>query len=134
MKEVHIERVFNYNGIKLADPNPALQPEAVREFYVPQYMELTTAVVEGPVTKDNVATYTFRRAAGAKGRVSQPPTLRHQLHAIAKGEKTDDTTVNIDAALLESMQKMYLGLLRVARSKNGGRAHQVSGHAFGLWG
>jgi PRTRC genetic system protein C len=134
MQEVHIERVFNYNGIKLADPNPALQADAVREFYVPQYMELTTAVVEGPVTKDNVATYTFRRAAGAKGRQAQALTLRQALRAVANGDSTVKTGLNMDAELLESMHNMYLGLLLVARSKNGGRAHNLSRHAFGLWG
>lgn len=134
MKEVKIERVFTYNGIKLADPNPALQPDAVREFYVPQYMELTTAVVEGPVTKDNVATYTFRRAAGAKGRGAQPLPARIHLQAIARGEASGNTTVQLDARQISSMGSIYGHLMAIAKSKTVGRPLQMPREAFGFWG
>lgn len=134
MKEVKIERAFTYNGIKLADPNPALQPDAVREFYVPQYMELTTAVVEGPVTKDNVATYTFRRAAGAKGRGAQPLPARIHLQAIARGEASGKANVQLDACLLSSMGSIYGHLMTIAKSKSVGRPLQMPREAFGFWG
>lgn len=134
MKEVKIERVFTYNGIKLADPNPALQPDAVREFYVPQYMELTTAVVEGPVTKSDVATYTFRRAAGAKGRGAQPLPARIHLQAIARGESSGISTVQLDAGLITSMSSFYGHLMSIAKSKSVGRPLQMPSQAFGFWG
>jgi PRTRC genetic system protein C len=134
MKEVTISRVFNYNGIKLDDPNPALQPDAVREFFVPQYMELTTAVVEGPVTKDTVATYTFRRAAGAKGRGPIPSPMRTKLQAIARGEVAQGMQKPMDAGLMGSMAGVYGNLLRIAESKNVGRPLQMPREAFGFWG
>ena len=67
MQEIQITRSFKYNSVTLPDPNPALGPDQIREFYATQYPELNNAVVEGPVTKNAVATYTFTRAAGAKG-------------------------------------------------------------------
>lgn len=67
MKTVNLTRVFAYNGIKLADPGVSMDPEAVRMFYATQFPELVTSVVEGPVTKGAVSTYTFTRAAGSKG-------------------------------------------------------------------
>lgn len=134
MKEVTISRVFTYNGIKLDDPNPALQPDAVREFFVPQYMELTTAVVEGPVTKDNVATYTFRRAAGAKGRGPMPSPLRIKLQAIARGEVTQSKQKPMDVSLVGSMAGVYGHLLSITNSKSVGRPLQMPREAFGFWG
>lgn len=134
MKEVTISRVFNYNGIKLDDPNPAMQPDAVREFYVPQYMELTTAVVEGPVTKDNVATYTFRRAAGAKGRGQMPSPMRTMLKAIARGEMVQSKEMPMDIGLIGKMSGTYGNLLEIAKSKRVGRPLQMPREAFGFWG
>lgn len=134
MKEVTIGRVFTYNGIKLDDPNPALQPDAVREFYVPQYMELTTAVVEGPVTKANVATYTFRRAAGAKGRGTLQTPLRARLQSIARGEVVASKQMPMDASLIESMGSVYGQLVSIGRSTSTGRPLHMPREAFGFWG
>jgi PRTRC genetic system protein C len=67
MKIATLERKFKYNSITLPDPNQALSPDAVREFYSAQYPELASAAMEGPTTKDNVATWTFVRAVGSKG-------------------------------------------------------------------
>lgn len=134
MKEVTISRVFTYNGIRLDDPNPALQPDAVREFYLPHYQELNTAVVEGPVTKDNVATYTFRRAAGAKGRGPLPSPLRSRLQAIARGEVVGSKQKPMDAGLVGNMAGAYGHLLNIARSKSVGRPLQMPREAFGFWG
>lgn len=134
MKEVTISRVFSYNGIPLIDPNPALQPDAVREFYVPQYMELTTAVVEGPVTRDNVATYTFRRAAGAKGRGPLPSPLRAKLQAIARGEVTESKQIPMDVSLFGKMGSACGQLLNIANTKRVGRPLSMPRAAFGFWG
>ena len=62
-----IERAFKYNGIALADPNPSLEPDKVREHYATLYPELNTAAVEGPVLKAGKHTYEFIRSVGTKG-------------------------------------------------------------------
>lgn len=61
-------REFVYNGMTFADPGEAFSAEDVRDIYSAQYPELTTAAVEGPEYTGAVARYTFKRAAGAKGR------------------------------------------------------------------
>ena len=60
-------REFTYNDVTFVDPGPTFSPEEVRDLYSAQYPELTTAAIEGPVYTDDLARYTFRRAAGAKG-------------------------------------------------------------------
>lgn len=65
--EQTIKRVFKYNGITLQDPGPEKLPDQVRVLFAPAYPELLNAVVEGPVTKSGVSTYTFARATGSKG-------------------------------------------------------------------
>jgi PRTRC genetic system protein C len=49
------------------DPGPTFSPDQVRDLYTAQYPELTTAAVDGPDMKGEVAHYKFVRAAGAKG-------------------------------------------------------------------
>ncbi|WP_321891026.1 MULTISPECIES: PRTRC system protein C [Burkholderia cepacia complex] len=60
-------REFTYNGMALMDPGPAFSADQVRDLYTAQYPELTTAAVDGPDIKGEVAHYKFVRAAGAKG-------------------------------------------------------------------
>jgi PRTRC genetic system protein C len=60
-------REFIYNGMNLPDPGVTFSPDEVRDLYSAQYPELTTAAVDGPEMKGEVLTYTFVRAAGAKG-------------------------------------------------------------------
>lgn len=67
MKVTEIKRTFAYNGLKLPDPNPSLPVEQVKAMFAMQFPELNNSVVEGPVTKDGVASYTFTRAVGSKG-------------------------------------------------------------------
>ncbi|MBP0624775.1 PRTRC system protein C [Cupriavidus consociatus] len=62
-----LTREFSYNGMNLMDPGPQFTPQQVRDVYSAQYPELTTAAVDGPEHKGDVARYTFVRAAGAKG-------------------------------------------------------------------
>ncbi|RWA55991.1 carbamoylphosphate synthase large subunit [Cupriavidus sp. UYMSc13B] len=62
-----LTREFTYNGMTLMDPGPAFTPDQVRDMYIAQYPELTTATVDGPEHSVTVARYTFMRAAGAKG-------------------------------------------------------------------
>lgn len=62
-----ISRAFKFNGMNLTDPSPEMDLESVKRFYANQYPELLNSVVEGPVTKGTVSTYTFIRAVGSKG-------------------------------------------------------------------
>lgn len=67
IQELKITRKFSYNGTTLPDPGLSMSPDSVRMFYVGRFPELTTAVVEGPVTTAGVSQYTFKRSAGVKG-------------------------------------------------------------------
>ena len=67
MQVAEINRAFAYNGLKLPDPNPGMSIDQVKAMFAMQFPELNNSVVEGPVTKGGVATYTFTRAVGAKG-------------------------------------------------------------------
>lgn len=135
MQEIQITRSFKYNSVTLPDPNPALSPDQIREFFATQYPELNNATVEGPVTKNAVATYTFTRAAGAKG-------------ARPKGRKAQEI---VDMTLAGPSDDKADALLRCALDgRHAGAAsriaHVASNHsaaacplpvpsvAFGIWG
>jgi PRTRC genetic system protein C len=60
-------RVFQFNGIRLPDPNPEMSVDNVKALYSAQYPELTTAVVNGPEAGGDKMRYTFDRAIGSKG-------------------------------------------------------------------
>ena len=60
-------RVFQFNGIRLPDPNPEMNVDNVKALYSAQYPELTTAVVNGPEAVGDKLRYTFDRAIGSKG-------------------------------------------------------------------
>ena len=60
-------RVFQFNGIRLPDPNPEMTVDNVKALYSAQYPELTTAVVNGPEAVGDRLRYTFDRAIGSKG-------------------------------------------------------------------
>ena len=62
-----MERNFTYLGLQLADPNPSLTPEQVRDVYSSSYPEITTAAIEGPAAIDGTLRYKFTRAIGTKG-------------------------------------------------------------------
>jgi PRTRC genetic system protein C len=51
----------------LNDPNPAMLPEEVMEFFSNTYPELTTATVRGPEVEDDRIIYSFRTTIGTKG-------------------------------------------------------------------
>lgn len=93
--EKTIKRVFKYNGISLQDPNPEKTPDQVRALFAPAYPELLNAVVEGPVTKAGVSTYTFTRAAGAKG-VGHLAALKNILNDVIPdtGSPLDGVSIN----------------------------------------
>ena len=65
--ESRLSREFSYNGVKLPDPNPAMTPEEVRQFYATQYPDITTASITGPETEGDKLRYSFTQAIGSKG-------------------------------------------------------------------
>ena len=60
-------RVFQFQGIRLPDPNPEMRVEEVKAFYAAQYPELATAVVNGPEAAGDKMRYIFERSIGSKG-------------------------------------------------------------------
>jgi len=60
-------RIFQFNGLRLPDPNPAMSVEEVKALYAAQYPELSTAIVNGPEAVGDKMRYTFERAIGSKG-------------------------------------------------------------------
>ena len=67
LSETRLSREFNYNGVRLPDPNPSMTPEEVRQFYAAQYPDITTASITGPETESDRLRYSFTRAIGSKG-------------------------------------------------------------------
>ena len=53
--------------ITLADPNPAMSPDEVMDFYSSAYPELTTSTVQGPKIENDRAVYSFKTTIGTKG-------------------------------------------------------------------
>ncbi|TAK06512.1 MAG: PRTRC system protein C [Candidatus Manganitrophaceae bacterium] len=70
-----VKRCFRYSALELPDPDPAMSPERVKEFYAAVYPELTQAVVEEPERKGATQIYKFTRAVGTKGGEQSPPHL-----------------------------------------------------------
>lgn len=131
MKVLNLTRKFKYNSITLGDPNAGLGPDAVREFYAAQYPELLNATVEGPVTSNSVATYTFVRAAGSKGRASaQLPTTKEKLLAVVSGAGLQDFEREQTTAE-KAFNKALFGMF--SSSKKSAPLPIPSG-AVGIWG
>jgi PRTRC genetic system protein C len=62
-----MSRIFQFQGIRLPDPNPDMSVDEVKALYAAQYPELATAVVNGPEATGDKMRYTFERAIGSKG-------------------------------------------------------------------
>jgi PRTRC genetic system protein C len=115
VKEIQVTRKFMYNGITLPCPGAALSVDRVRTFYATQYPELNTATVEGPVTKNSESTYTFARAAGAKGLKATvaPVSVRGAVEALSSGcnvgaKGTVPVTVGLPALVVLGTNKLIL--------------------------
>lgn len=67
LKTTLLPREFVYNGAKLADPNPEMTVEQVRDLFTAAYPEIATASVAGPEDAGKCLRYTFTRAIGSKG-------------------------------------------------------------------
>jgi len=65
--ETRMSREFSYNGLRLPDPNPAMTPEEVRQFFATQFPDITTASITGPEADGEKLRYSFARAIGSKG-------------------------------------------------------------------
>lgn len=61
-----IERVFEYGSLRLADPDPVMTPERVRDFYAAVYPELSQAVVGEAERRGATEVYKITRAVGTK--------------------------------------------------------------------
>lgn len=59
-------RVFVFNGERLADPDPTMKPNDVRDHYAAKFPELTTATFKFSREGGNDV-YTFSKSAGTKG-------------------------------------------------------------------
>jgi len=62
-----LERVFNYNGMKLDDPGAQFSPADVRDYYAPHFPKLTGAAVKGPKVEGNKEVWDFVTQTGTKG-------------------------------------------------------------------
>jgi len=62
-----VTREFNFNGVKIPDPDKALSPEEVRSVLATMYPDIATASITEPEAVGNKLRYNFVRAIGAKG-------------------------------------------------------------------
>jgi PRTRC genetic system protein C len=62
-----VTREFSFNGLKLPDPDPKLNPEQVRSMLATLYPDIATASITGPEAVGDKLRYNFVRAIGAKG-------------------------------------------------------------------
>lgn len=67
LKIESLTRKFTYHGTELADPNPNLSTDQVREIFAQQHPEIANAGIEGPEVRGGVAHYKFIRSVGTKG-------------------------------------------------------------------
>jgi PRTRC genetic system protein C len=75
MEVQRVVRIFEYGTLRLNDPDNAMSPERVKEFYAAVYPELTQAVVGEPERRGATQIYKFTRAVGTKGGEQSPPHL-----------------------------------------------------------
>lgn len=63
-----VERVFKYGAEVLADPNPGMSPERVRDVYAASRPEMANAAVGEPAVRaDGRVEIAFTRQIGTKG-------------------------------------------------------------------
>ena len=66
--EIHpLSRVFEFNGVRLPDPDPKLTVEEIRSLYSHEYPDIATASIAGPEAVGDKLRYQFTRAIGSKG-------------------------------------------------------------------
>lgn len=62
-----LTRVFQYNGMALADIDRNMTPEEIRDVYAAQYGELTTAETIDHGIDNGIHKYQFLKTVGTKG-------------------------------------------------------------------
>ena len=67
MESQVLSRGFEFNGVRLPDPDPKLSPEGVRNLYAHQYPDIATASITGPEAVGDKLGYQFTRGIGSKG-------------------------------------------------------------------
>jgi len=67
MEAKPLARSFEFNGMRLPDPNPKLSVEEARALYAHQYPDIATAAITGPEAVGDKLVYRFTRAIGTKG-------------------------------------------------------------------
>lgn len=138
MQVLNLVRKFKYNSVTLPDPNDSMSPDQVREFYATQYPELNNAMLEGPVTANGVSTWTFLRAAGAKGRTKAPAQSQSCeardliMKAVASGA-AGASSFPIEQ-VRESAQFTGRLVKVLATQDASGRPMSLPSSAFGMWG
>lgn len=60
-------RKFSYQGVDLGDPDSAMSPEEVRDFYAGHYGELTTAEINDLGIQNGAHHFEFVKQVGKKG-------------------------------------------------------------------
>lgn len=85
-----LTRVFQYNGLDLADIDPTLSPGKVKDVYSHMYPELSTAEIEDLGQQGDRLVYKFKRSAGTKGAALStevtPVPFVERLAALAAGQ------------------------------------------------
>lgn len=64
MKPIQLTRVFEYNGTRIPDPNPALNAEKAVELIAQTRPELTNPKIDSPVIDGELRIYRIRVAIG----------------------------------------------------------------------
>jgi PRTRC genetic system protein C len=67
LKVTNSPRIFEYSGIRIPDPAPALAIAKVKDILALTYPEIATAEITGPAPKNGTLVFTIERAVGSKG-------------------------------------------------------------------
>ena len=67
MQSQELSRIFEFNGVRLLDPNPKLSVEDVRTLYAHQFTDIATAAITGPEAVGDKLRYQFTRAIDSMG-------------------------------------------------------------------
>jgi len=62
-----LQKVYEFNGVRLPAISNDLSPEETRNLYSQQYPEISTATITGPEVVGDKLIYKFSRAIGSKG-------------------------------------------------------------------
>ena len=135
LQEIRLTRKFVFNGMQLTDPSPEMNLEGVKRFYANQFLELLNSVIEGPVTKNNVSTYIFTRAAGAKGKGPNGEKALDVFKKMALGASDRKSLFSgLNQQQIEENIKCATTLKKVVDSSSTKHPLPLSQQAFGIWG